>query len=552
MTVPNNTKKICRISFLGIVLALIACICLLSLVPPISRDALTHHLAVPKLYLLHGGIYEIPNLQFSYYPMNLDLLYMIPLAFGNDIIPKFIHFSFALLTAAFIYNYLKKRLDSCYAALGVLFFLSIPVILKLSITVYVDLGLIFFSTASLLLLFQWKENGYPYKTLIFAGMCCGLAVGTKYNGLVTLLLLTSSVPILYIRSQDDQANASRSSLAYGLVFAFCALLACAPWLLRNYLWTGNPLYPLFEHLFNQTNSTQLAPTGHAPGIFKLRELLYHETPLQILLLPIRIFFEGRDNIPQYFDGKLNPFLLLLPALSFIKTRQKPEILLEQTIMLTFCMFFVFFALFETTMRIRYIAPIVPFLVILSIIGLRNLHDILKKIHPKKLQRRGVIVTGSIIVIMLSYNINYLIDLFSYTHPLSYITGQVSRSAYITHYRPEYPVIQFANKQTNSGKTLCLFLGNRGYHMDFPHTFDTPASQTGYFTQLVKTTANKKVIASKFKQNGYDNILTYDNLTVHWLQSMPNDFRKRALYFFQHETKLIYSKNGYSLFHIVPE
>ena len=33
---------------------------ILNLTPPISRDALIHHLAVPKLWLKHGRIYEIP------------------------------------------------------------------------------------------------------------------------------------------------------------------------------------------------------------------------------------------------------------------------------------------------------------------------------------------------------------------------------------------------------------------------------------------------------------------------------------------------------------
>jgi hypothetical protein len=129
---------------LAAALALIACIIILSLVPPISKDALTHHLAVPKLYLRHGGIYEIPSMSFSYYPMNLDILYMIPLGFGNDIAPKLIHFCFALLTAWLIFGYLKRRLNTSYALAGALFFLSIPIIVKLSITVYVDLGLIFF------------------------------------------------------------------------------------------------------------------------------------------------------------------------------------------------------------------------------------------------------------------------------------------------------------------------------------------------------------------------------------------------------------------------
>ena len=95
----------------GLLVILVASILILCWVPPVSRDALTHHLAVPKLYLAHGGIYEIPSISFSYYPMNLDLLYLIALYFGSDIVPKFIHFSFALLCGGLIYGYLKRRLD---------------------------------------------------------------------------------------------------------------------------------------------------------------------------------------------------------------------------------------------------------------------------------------------------------------------------------------------------------------------------------------------------------------------------------------------------------
>ena len=152
-------------------------IIMLASVPPVSRDALTHHLIIPKLYLQHGSIYEIPSIVFSYYPMNLDLLYMIPLYFGNDIAPKFLHFIFALLTAWLIFGYLRKRLDMGWALVGGIFFLSLPMIVKLSITVYVDLGLIFFSTASIMSLLKWIESRYQIKFLILSAACCGLALG---------------------------------------------------------------------------------------------------------------------------------------------------------------------------------------------------------------------------------------------------------------------------------------------------------------------------------------------------------------------------------------
>ena len=88
----------------------VSIVALMASVPPVDRDALTHHLYIPKLYIEHGGMFEIPHVNFSYYPMNLDLLYLIPLYFNNDIIPKYIHFAFALLTAGLIFHYLSRRI----------------------------------------------------------------------------------------------------------------------------------------------------------------------------------------------------------------------------------------------------------------------------------------------------------------------------------------------------------------------------------------------------------------------------------------------------------
>jgi len=105
-----------------LICGLIAAMMVLSLVPPTDRDGLTHHLYVPKLYLKYGGMIELPAIEFSYYPMNLDLLYIIPLYFGNDILPKFIHMMFGLFSAAFVYRYLSKRISSEMALGGAAFF----------------------------------------------------------------------------------------------------------------------------------------------------------------------------------------------------------------------------------------------------------------------------------------------------------------------------------------------------------------------------------------------------------------------------------------------
>jgi Dolichyl-phosphate-mannose-protein mannosyltransferase len=544
--VPERFNRMLLLLYMLLASLVISTI-VLCLVPPVSRDALIHHLTIPKLYLQMGEIFEIPSLGFSYYPMNLDLLYMIPLAFNNDIAPKYIHLTFALLTAWLIYTYLKEKLNRTYALLGSIFFLSIPVILKLSITVYVDLGLIFFTTASLLLLFRWIEKKYQMRYLIYSAICCGMAVGTKYNGLISLLLLSFFAPFLYSRSGGTKSS-NLTALKYGSIFLLTAITIASPWFLRNYLWTSNPLYPLFESIFNP-GSQQTATGGM--DIFTLRRHFFNESLAQILLLPIRVFFEGQDHNPQYFDGKLNPFLLFLPFLAFFRQKMKPWVQREKKAMLAFCILFFLFALFQSGMRIRYISPIIPFLVILSMFGLQNITGFAEQNSKVSIKTAGHSLAFFLVISMLVYNGIYLIGQFRYVQPLQYISGTVSRETYIANYYPEYPLIQYINKQPRSTlKTLCLFLGDRGYYMDFPYTFEVPTTRHSPFTRLLAKSSTPETIQTTLLQNQYQQILLRNDLTTSWLNTLGEN-QRIIVSFFQNNLELMYSRNGYSLFRIKP-
>ena len=401
--VQKNDKSYAEGLLLLALVMLVACIVVLSCVPPVSKDELVHHLAVPKLYLKHGGMFEIPFMPFSYYPMNLDLLYLIPLYFGNDIIPKFIHFGFALLTAWLLFGYLKRRTSVAYALFGVVFFLSIPIIVKLSISAYVDLGVVFFSFASLLLLLKWAEIGLKNRFLILSAAMTGLAMGTKYNAIVTCVLLTLFVPILC--SWQGKAGFFRPALQ-GLLFLSISLLVFSPWMVRNYSWKKNPIYPLYEHKFNPQKSPafeedqgQNASINAGLGVFVIREGIYHETWWEIALVPIRIFLEGRDGSPKHFDGKLNPFLLFLPVFAFWRMREdQEEMRKEKKIMLAFVVLFFAIAFFTSDLRIRYIAPIIPVLVVLSIMGAEKLHRAIGKGRPG---RRKNIAFGLLMAVLAS-------------------------------------------------------------------------------------------------------------------------------------------------------
>ena len=563
----NPPFRMANSILLILLLALVICTILLGSVPPTSRDALTHHLFIPKLYIEHGGIYQLPEFSWSYYPMNLDLLYMIPLYFGNDIIPKYIHYLFALLTAGLIYRYLKKNMGTHYVLLGAIFFLSIPIIVKLSITAYVDLGVVFFTTASLLLLFHWAEKDFQIRFLVLAGLCCGLAAGTKYNGLISILILTLFVPLIYQQSvvaKDKQSDIK--AVLFGVVFALAALTTFSPWLIRNYAWTGNPIYPLHNSFFQKIKGVQVSKqivddNESADSIqqhpdlkgndFITRRLLYHETWWQTLLLPVRFFYEGQDDNPQFFDGKLSPFLLLLPFLAFFFKPSHDRERREKKFLLLFTFLYFFLVIFQTALRIRYIAPIIPPLVILSIYGLQGLFKLLFSRGESTFVKNPLafFLAACLLCIMLGYNAKYVFGQFAIVKPLPYVYGEISRNQYITDFRLEYPAIQYANTHLPpNAKVLCIFLGNRGYYMNFQPVFESPAIN-GFFPKFLNKNMCGQVIIEQLLKENITHILLRDDLTTSWFQRLNNHEKTCISPLLHNASKPLFSRDGYTFFQI---
>lgn len=537
----------------------ILCVLILASVPPISRDALIHHLAIPKMYLSNGGIYEIPSMIFSYYPMNLDLLYLLPLYFKNDIAAKYIHFLFALLTAGLLYLYLKNALNRTYGLIGAFFFLSIPVIVKLSVTVYVDLGLIFFSWACLYYFLKWIDTPFSLRYFLFSSVSCGLALGTKYNGLILLFIMAALVSIVYsvrqnnglLRSEYHQRyKNSFKGLLWGSAFTLIALIIFSPWMIRNTIWKHNPVYPLFNSAFNppeEVVENAVTEEQHSPqNAFWMRKYIYKESFVQTIFIPIRAFFQGRDDNPKYFDGKLNPFLLLLPLLSFVCIRDKRLTLLKdhRNFCFIFAMLFILFVFFESDFRIRYMAPAIPPLVVLSVFGIKNMVGIVSR-QTGGVKRAG---WGTIIVLMLFaffYNANYIYGQFDYIRPLDYIFGKVDRDAYIGGYRMEYPVIHYANLfLPKDARVLCLSIGDRTYYIDR----EAHLAEDFYDKKDGKFTEND--LLQKISRYGSTHIIFYKNVYLNWARHLSKDEQAAFENVFQNHTKLLYEKNDVQLLELI--
>ena len=549
-----NFQKYSLINIIWIILisGLILLILLMGAVPPVSRDALTHHLYVPRLYLRHGGIFEIPHIEFSYFPMNLDLLYWVALYFKTDILPKFIHFSFGLLTAWMIFSYLKRRINNTYALLGSLFFLSIPVIVHQSTVVYVDLGLVFFLFAALIFLFQWIEGRFQIKPLIISAVLCGLALGTKYNGLVGLFLLGLFVPFVYTRYHINRPPHTLKAVSFSILYVFIALTVFSPWMIRNALWTGNPVYPLYNKLFNPDDQKFEIPGDEDSGItprishFLVRKKLYNESVWEIALIPLRVFFQGEDDNPKHFDGRANPFLLLLPVFAFLGIRSDArQIQTEKYLMLGFSVLFLLFACAQTVIRIRYFAPIFPPLVILSIYGLNRIYQFLScQNHKIALPINKIMVYG-IILIMLGWNAEYIMKRFNYVRSFAYLTGEIGRDDYIQTFRPEYASMQYANQHlTDQDRILGIYLGNRGYYSDIDIVFSIQLLQN-----LAAKAESSSDISAALRNRGISYLLVNYELFNFWVKEYTLNEKRILKDFFENRTVTEFSKDKHGLLRV---
>lgn len=506
---------------------------ILGLLPPLSRDELTHHLAMPKLYARAGRIIEVPIAPYSYYPMLLDMLYTPWVNWGYDFVPKWIHALFGFLTGLLLYAYCAGRMSPVYGLLGFFFWISTPAIARLGHWGYIDLGITFYTTAALICLLRWRENRENLRSLGLTALSLGFAVATKPNGLVAALLI-SLLFLLMIAKPPRQSSGhiGRELVVYGGL----ALLPYLPWLAKNWLQTANPFFPFLTQFFPQY-SVPATDGGSFSGldIFVKRELLYGENIWQILALPLRVFIFGRDDNPQFFDGVLTPILIVLLPWTF--KGKWPE---EKKLLASFAALFLAYAIFLVDLRIRYILPIVPPLVILAVYGIFNLY--------LRIKRPVYLFFG--LLVFAAWHGAYLWGYINAAEPYGYLTGSESRDAYLSRMLPEYGAFRYINRETpGSAKIYLLFVGRRAYYCERNY-FHDGGDLPGYLLAAIRSAESAAEIEAVLRQKQITHLMAREDLLTRFLgDNLAPDERARWNRFVETYLELEFRGRGYAVYRL---
>jgi hypothetical protein len=559
MKMNRNTLEYTATFFLYATIIMLLCMeIILNFTPPTSRDALIHHLAVPKLWIAHGGFYEIPWADYAYYPMNINLLYALSLYFNNDIVPKFIHLAFGIGTGLLIYLYLKLRFGRNWGLLGMVIFITTPIVVWLSTSAYIDLGMTFFTTGSVLAFIKWRDSEYSrFKWFLISSFCMGIAIGSKYNALIAWFIVNLMVMFSYVRDTNRQTGV----LQYGILFFVITVLVASPWYLKNYLQTGNPFYPLFKSFFKLLHQQTVQEVLHGQVIektgkisfFNIRQVMYGESFWETLLIPIRMFFQGKDTSYQYFQGSLNPILILFLPFVFLNKRYGKD----KFLFISFAVIFVIMAYFLTAKQVRYILPVLPFLAILAVMGLKDLLDKLGEgtinfplISRKNIKSIAKFIIFPTIVIFFIFNLLYLKERTNIIKPFLYISGQETRDAFLKRNLLHYDAVKYINNNLpNDAKVFTMFLGRRGYYLDRAYE-----NESSFGMSTIRHMVNSSTDEEKFKDflrsMDVTHILMRTDLVYNYLKdNFSTEEINRFMNLVKKYWKLLYEYNGHSVWDI---
>lgn len=521
-----------------LVLLLIVVEIFLGSVPVTSRDALIHHLAVPKWWIRDDRILTYQWHDWSYYPMLINLGFTGLMKLGLTQFTPLYHYTYLILLAGVVASFcFSVTRNHDYSFFAFLVTMTIPMCIRLGSEPIVDLGLALYMTIAFVLVYIWAEEKRGLWMILLAGIGLGLAMSCKYNGLLAMGIFCSLLFIPSLRSGRGVVT----SLIVCVLCGTVAMFVLSPWMLRN-LPTGNPFYPLFHGIFGTGVPGPEGIRGVKP-IEKL-SLLYGEKWWEILLLPIRMLLYGQDHNPRLFDGQLTPILIFM-FLPLIFERKRPWVWFSFLFCLAYCGLTICFA----GARIRYLAPIYGTLVILTVLGLWSLAE---RVRPRFRYFVLIAVGAFHLTIVTAYTVSYVKGV----GVVDYVGGKISREEYLTERIPEYEMIQYMNTNLpDDSLTYLLLTGNRFYY------YDKDILSGGYhsandiikFIKLASQLLDRdpsEYLAQEFLHRKIDYLMLHNNRTIRTLNEILNNQEKATWNAFEsHFLDLIHENNGYSLWRI---
>jgi len=319
-----------RLRWLGpAVLLGLAPLVVLALYPPTAFDATLYHLPFARAFAESGRVPALWDRRFPVFPQANEILFATVMLFGRDVAAHGVQLLATLLTAAVLAAWGREASPSYKPAgwLTAAVFLGNPIVIHLAANAHVEAGLTLFVTVSLYALQRWLRTGGK-GWLALSALFGATAAGVKYLGLFFL-----GIAGLTVLLAGGRPRSAMERLRDGGLFGAVALAFMAPWYLRIYVHTGNPIFPYLPRIFGGSLWESLPyPQPYDPLIYRLArwvrlpwDLVFERarynqqppfSPVYLAAIPLLVFGALRESRVRWLLGVLAVYTLVftwLPA-----------------------------------------------------------------------------------------------------------------------------------------------------------------------------------------------------------------------------------------------
>jgi MFS family permease len=419
----------------------------LALCPPVDYDSLSYHVRVPLQWLQHGTVYAPPDNYHAAFIGALQCLYLPLLAIGAVSGPQVLNFGLTLLAGLGVFALGKKVAGTRVGSIAALVFFASPLVLVSGTQPMVDAPLVLVLVAAMLALLS-PSQGFrgPY----LAAALLGVGFGIKYLGLIYALALA---PVFLVVVLRKTGGVWRIALGVTSRAIFIAGLAASPWLVKNVLMFGNPVFPYFSaprvEPWLHSLYPDLRPTGVDTALYSVhKQMRKAVTPARLFLHPEQLEADvDRHDSAPYLPLILAPLALLLPE------RRKVALVLLPA--LAYVGLVLAYSRYSS---IRYLLPMLP--------GLSVALAMLYVAATRRLSRVTRLVAAATMVAMALPVPLALITRIRWKQAIPHVIGLVSDRAVLDGYwdTSDYmDVVRWTDSHVPPGTPVVLLFEGRGFY-----------------------------------------------------------------------------------------
>ncbi len=488
-----------------------------SLFYPVFYDSMLYHLAVPNFYYQNNGFKLWENNFLSNLPLTIEFYYLYFITGKVFMLTKLINLisSFGILIV--VHNIYRETINKS-STLLLLVVYSIPQFGFLSSSSKPDITSILFVLLTVFFFIRYVKKG-DREFLLMSAVFSGLSISSKYINVFYI----GAMILAYIFMEGKINKKIISNVMIVLIISFIII---SPWLVKNIILTGNPVYPYLNKIFKSRYWTPELTNNFSQtikrGNFTIIKMISY--PFEILTKPYNY---GMTAVYGY---------LLITLLIFV-------FYFKRNYELKFILLIILFSFISLLFFSRVPRYFLTTFIMLSILIVSGVEEYFKE---RKRQKK---ILNLLIILLMFVNIFYQIILQEkFFKGIKYLTlkNKYKKNIEYLEILPYYKAFKFINKYLRN-KDKIIFLGeDRSFYIK--KRFDVSSfNDKNLLVELIKKNDDNDLLLKSLKKRGITHIL-YSERGLKRMEKKSVSYhmtkiQHEQLIGFLNSLKLIYADNN---------